>query len=65
MEKRETFVLNLVYDPQHSADLRGHLRHIASNREVIFHDLPELIDLLHGLMTIERLDNRTRQAIVE
>ncbi|RLC86638.1 MAG: hypothetical protein DRI79_09765 [Chloroflexi bacterium] len=46
METRETFVVTLFYDPRRSAEPRGRLRHIASNREATFKNLEELIHLL-------------------
>lgn len=54
MDHRETFVLTLFCDPQRSADLRGRLRHVASNREATFKSLEELAHLLHRFAIDEK-----------
>lgn len=46
MDHQETFILTLFCDPQRSEELRGRLRHVASNRETTFTSLEELIHLL-------------------
>ena len=53
MDNRETFVLTLFYDPQRSAELRGRLRHVASNREATFKSLEELTGLLRQFVIDE------------
>nr|HID13064.1 hypothetical protein [Anaerolineae bacterium] len=54
MDYRETFVLTLFCDPQRSAEPRGRLRHVASNREATFKSLKELTDLLREFSNQER-----------
>lgn len=53
MDHRETFVLTLFCDPQRSADPRGRLRHVASNREATFKSLEELTGLLRQFVINE------------
>jgi hypothetical protein len=53
MDHRETFVLTLFCDPQRSADPRGRLRHVASNREATFKSLEELTGLLRQFVIDE------------
>ncbi len=53
MDHRETFVLTLFCDPQRSAELRGRLRHVASNREATFKSLEELTGLLRQFVIDE------------
>lgn len=53
MDHRETFVLTLFCDPRRSAEHRGRLRHVASNREATFKSLEELTGLLRQFVIDE------------
>ncbi len=50
METRETFIITLFHDKQRNTEPKGRLRHVASNREIIFKDLNELNNLLRKFL---------------
>jgi hypothetical protein len=55
METRGTFVITLFCDPARSAELRGRVRYVVSNREATFRNLGELGELLQMLPGDDRV----------
>ena len=61
MERRETFILTLFCDPQPPFGLRGRLRHVITNREQLFTNPDDLIQLLRDFVAQDQEEERRNE----